>query len=84
MNLFLSGAITMAYLVASLFFFRFLRRTADPLFLWFAIAFLIFAIQRIALSFMGNGNEDNAAIYAVRLLAFILILIGIWQKNRRR
>ena len=49
---FLSGAITLGFLVAALFFLRFWRRTRDNLFLAFAAAFALLglgqAVQALA------------------------------------
>jgi hypothetical protein len=78
---FISGAITTAYLVSALYFLKFFRRTGDALFAWFAAAFLVFAIQRFALFVVGNGDETDAIIYGVRLIAFLMILFAIVQKN---
>jgi hypothetical protein len=49
MNAMLAGAIAMASIVISLFFFRFWRSTRDRLFLFFAISFLLEALNRILL-----------------------------------
>ncbi len=78
----LSGAIVMAYLVAGLFFLRFWKRSGDSLFIFFAIAFWILAGQRTALTLTEERNEDTLAYYVVRLAAYILILVAIWNKNR--
>jgi hypothetical protein len=82
MNQVLSGAIVMAYVVAGLFFLRFWKRSSDTLFIYFAIAFWILAVQRLALTLTSEGNEDNLLFYIIRLAAFVLILLAIWNKNR--
>lgn len=77
---FLSGALTLGYLVAALYFLRFRRDTGDRLFLYFAAAFALFAAQRM----MPLGTADfEPQSYVVRLLAFLLILVGIVDKNMR-
>src|SRR6187401_26863 len=43
---FLSGALFCAYVIASIHFLRFWRRTGDVLFRYFAIAFLLFAVNQ--------------------------------------
>lgn len=80
---FLLGIIVAASLTAGLFFLRFWRRTRDPLFLAFALAFTIEGINRIGFLFVTRPNEGSPAIYVVRLLAFLLILAAILHKNRR-
>ncbi len=84
MNLLLLGAIAMASLVAGLFFFRFWRDTGDRLFLYFAVSFLIEGINRAALGMSSDPNEGEPFFYFVRLLSFILIIVGIVQKNLAR
>lgn len=78
----LSGAIAVASLLASLFFLRFWRQTRDRFFLYFALSFLIEAANRVALGVLWIVDEDGAAFYSVRLIAYGLILLAIWQKNR--
>lgn len=81
-----SGAMVMAYLTAGLFFLRFWRDTRDRLFAAFAAAFCLLAIQRGALSLVLHADGEGAAVwlYAIRLLAFLLILAAIIDKNRAR
>ena len=76
-----SGAMTMMYLLAGLFFLRFWSRTKDGLFIYFAIAFWILAAQRFGLGITSEGLEYDVWFYLARLIAFVLILAGIWQKN---
>lgn len=82
MDQMLSGAIATASLVASLFFFRFWRQTRDRFFLNFALSFLIEAGNRVALGVLWVADEDGAVFYSVRVIAYGLILLAIWQKNR--
>ena len=78
----ISGAILMGYLVVGLFFLRFWRDTRDRLFLIFAIAFGILAVQRLALVLTRDMLESQTGLYLVRLFAFLLILAAIVDKNR--
>ena len=78
MILFLSGVLTMGYLIAALFFLRFWKESGDRLFAWFSAAFLILAVQRTLVVLM----PQSELVYVVRLLAFVMILIAIWDKNR--
>jgi len=77
-----TGAIAVASLVAGLFFFRFWRQSRDKFFLYFALSFWIEAANRLALALLVGAEEDGALFYSVRLLAYALILLAIWQKNR--
>jgi uncharacterized membrane protein YeiB len=77
-----SGAILMGYAVCALFFLRFWRQTHDRLFLVFALAFGLLGIQRLALVLTEPVEEWRTGLYVVRLLAFLLILGAIVDKNR--
>jgi peptidoglycan/LPS O-acetylase OafA/YrhL len=76
----ISGVLVAGYLVAALFFLRFRRETGDRLFLVFSIAFALLAVQRLALALT---TRSETLIYGLRLLAFVLILGAIVDKNRK-
>ncbi len=78
----ISGALMMGYFVAGLYFLRFWRDTRDRLFGIFAAAFWLLALQRLALALTTQYFEDVTWLYGVRLLAFVLILLAIIDKNR--
>jgi uncharacterized membrane protein HdeD (DUF308 family) len=80
---FLLGVIATASLTAGVFFLRFWRDTRDSLFLAFSVAFMIEGLNRCALLLLKHPNEGSPWIYLVRLFAFMLILGGIVNKNRR-
>jgi hypothetical protein len=77
-----SGAIVTGYLVGGLFFLRFWRSSADRLFVIFAIAFWILAAQRLLLALLAWEADAHVYLYLIRLLAFVLIIIAILDKNR--
>jgi hypothetical protein len=81
---FLLGIIVTCSLTAGMFFLKFWRRTRDPLFLAFSLAFTIEGLNRTAILFLVHPNEGSPAIYLVRLFAFLIILAAILWKNRRR
>jgi uncharacterized membrane protein HdeD (DUF308 family) len=82
MNLFLLGAVSMGFAVAGLFFLRFWKETKDRLFLAFAAAFFIEAVNRGALALSAKPNEGAPFFYVVRLLAYVVILVAVADKNR--
>jgi hypothetical protein len=82
---FLNGASAMGACTCGLFFLRFWHRTRDRLFLIFGLAFWLLAADRIISVFHYDAQEETrSAIYLIRLLAFLMILGGIWDKNRSR
>ena len=80
---FLSGAITMGFLVAGLLFLRFWKRTREPLFASFAIAFWLLGISQALLVLNVVPVEERSWLYLLRLGAFALILVSVWRANRR-
>ena len=78
----ISGALVMGYFVAGLYFLRFWRDTRDRLFGIFAAAFWLLATQRAALALTSDPGGEQVMLYMVRLLAFVLILAAIIDKNR--
>jgi hypothetical protein len=81
---YISGLITMAYILAGIFFLRFWRRTDDGLFVNFALAFWLLALNQAIVSLAGIVREEQSWIYLLRLLAFLLIIVGIVRKNYGR
>lgn len=82
MSDFLGGALVMASGVVGLFFLRFWRRSQDKFFLYFALAFWIMGLNWMLLT-LKREDEPKTALYALRLVAFALILWAIWVKNRK-
>jgi hypothetical protein len=80
---FLSGAVSLGALVASLFFLRFWRKTSDRFFLAFAVAFLLLALNQAFAQWIGAADERAGYIYLLRVVAFVLILAAIIDKNLR-
>ncbi|HEV7800106.1 MAG TPA: DUF5985 family protein [Burkholderiales bacterium] len=78
---FLSGAVTLAYVVATLYFVHFWRRTSDRLFLAFALAFALLALNQVTVFTLGVDDERYNYAYILRVLGFVLILVAIIDKN---
>ncbi len=84
MNDILIGAISMASFIVGLFFFRFWRTTADRFFLFFAVSFWLESANRLLLAATSGLREDSPFYYMIRLLAYMLIVIAIIDKNRSK
>jgi hypothetical protein len=80
---FLSGAITMGFLVAGLLFLRFWKKTREPLFASFAWAFWLLGLAQALLALSVVPVEERSWLYLLRLAAFALILTSVWRANRR-
>lgn len=83
MRQFILGLLTMTTLIAGLFFLRYWRASGDRLFAFFALAFGTMSASWIALAVTRATFEGIYYVYLIRLLAFVLIIIGIVDKNRR-
>lgn len=78
---FVSGALTLGFFVAAVFFLKFWYRTRDRLFLAFAAAFVLLALNQTFAAFLGAGDELTPFTYVLRVLGFVLILLAIVDKN---
>ena len=82
---FIMGTIAMASGIVAMFFLRFWRDTGDRLFGMFAASFLLLGITRLGLVLTKEHLEEGQTYwYWVRLAAFVLILVAIIDKNRKR
>ncbi len=83
-HLMMLGALTMASITAIVFFLRFWRTSRDRLFLFFAGAFAVLAVDWVAVAAFGQLESVRHYVYLVRAGAFLLIILGIVDKNRRQ
>jgi membrane-associated PAP2 superfamily phosphatase len=79
---FLSGAVALGFAVCALFFLRFWHRTREELFLAFSLAFILLGVGQTILALASIPTEERGSLYLIRLLAFALILVAIYRKNR--
>lgn len=80
---FLWGATTLGCWVIGLFFLRFWRTTRDRLFAFFAAAFWVMSLNWLALVALAPAQESRHLVYVVRVVAFLILIVGILDKNRR-
>lgn len=88
---FFAGITVATFTASGLFFFKFWKASHDRFFLFFAGACWLLAFERT----LGMGvhaiqeplrtaaTEASGWFYCFRLLAFVIILIGVVDKNRR-
>lgn len=81
---FLSGAVTMGFVIGAVFFLRFWRRTRDRFFVAFAVAFLLLALNQALAQWLGAADERVMYTYLLRVLGFVMILVAIIDKNTGR
>jgi hypothetical protein len=79
----LLGMLCMGCGLIGLYFLRYWRRTGDPIFAWFSIAFAAMALNWLGLALVEPESEVRHTLYLLRLAAFALIIAGVVDKNRR-
>lgn len=81
----LSGMLVMGCWIVGMFFIRYWRQSADRLFLLFGVSFWLLAIERAIPNLLAiPRDETSTSIYLIRLVAFVVILYAIVDKNRSR
>ena len=80
---YMHGALVMGCFIVGLKFLKYWRLSRDRFFIFFAAAFWIFALGWGLRAFIESHGEHGHFAYLPRLVAFLLILIGIFDKNRR-
>jgi hypothetical protein len=78
---FFHGMVTMGFIVAGLFFLRFWKRTKDGLFVAFALAFWLLALNQAFLGFSFGATPDQSWEFLPNLGAFGLLILAILMKN---
>ena len=83
MKYYVWGVLAMSTLVAAMFFLRYWRTTRDRLFAFFAVAFVAMSAQWTASALAGTDEVHHAYLLLLRVCAFLSIIVGILDKNRR-
>lgn len=78
---FFSGIVTAGFLASGLFFLRFWSRSRDFLFLAFAAAFWLLALNVAVVILIPEPEEARSWFYLIRVVAYVLIAIAIVRKN---
>jgi hypothetical protein len=80
---FLQGVCATGAGAIGLVFLRFWRETQDVLFGFFGVAFWILAANWTWLAITSPTEEYQPYVYGLRFFAFVLIIVGILDKNRK-
>jgi hypothetical protein len=81
LDLYLLGFITASSLAAALFFLRFFRASRDPLFIAFAVFFLVQAFHEVWVVRLSQPNEGSPWLFLIRLVSVLGVLVAIAWKN---
>jgi hypothetical protein len=80
---FLHGGLTIASIATALFLARFYQQTSDRLFALFSGSFFVLGVHWALLGLLPREGEHRPLAYVLRLIAFVLILAAVVDKNRR-
>ena len=80
---FLQAVAATAAFINGVFFWRFRRETGERLFTLFACAFWLLSVSWAVLAVFNPTGESLPYVYCLRLLAFVLMIVGIVDKNQR-
>lgn len=80
---FLWGVSAMGGWAVGLHFLRFWRETRDRFFAFFAAAFWTLGLNWLGLALTNPADEARTYYYVLRLVAFLMIIGAILDKNRR-
>jgi hypothetical protein len=83
MSDFINGGIMMTYATIALFFWQFWKKSHDRFYVMFSAAFGILALNRL-MPTVPSPDEGLPTHYVVRLIAFVLIVLAIIDKNYSR
>lgn len=84
MNEFLWGAISATSFAIGLRFLRMWTDSRDRLFALFALAFWVLGLNWLLLAIAQPPDETRHYFFVLRLLAFLLIIAAILDKNWRK
>ena len=79
---FLLGVAATAAWISAMLFLRYWRESRDILFALFALAFMLLGLSWALLSIFNPVGDASPFIYGLRLVAFLLIIAAVIQKNR--
>ena len=79
--IYLAGMVTAGFLACGLFFVRFWWRSRDFLFIAFAVAFWLLAMNNAFVVLWPEPQEQRSWFYLLRIAAFLLIAVAIVRKN---
>jgi len=79
---FLQAVSATAAWVSATIFLRYWRESRDMLFALFAVAFTLLGLSWALLSILNPDRDASPYIYGLRLVAFLLLIAAVIQKNR--
>lgn len=78
---FLYGMNSMGFVLAGLFFWRFWRKSAETIFVFFSAAFLLFALDQLFHAVRAAPASVHDWPFLFRLAGFGLLIYGVLKKN---
>ena len=83
MKYFVWGVLAMGCLVVAVYFLHYWRSSRERLFMFFSAAFALMAVQWTLSALTGTDESQHSYLLILRILAFLSIIAGVMDKNRR-
>ena len=83
MKYYMWGVLATSCLVVAMFFLHYWRDSRERLFMFFSAAFALMAVQWTASALSGTDEKHHAYLLILRILAFLCIIAGIMDRNRK-
>ena len=80
----LSGIVMVGFVLAAALFFQRARESGDRLFLAFAIALALLAVNQVLVIWLGDDDENIGYAYLLRVVAFLVVLAALVPRALRR
>jgi hypothetical protein len=80
----LTAMTAMASFGVAVFFLRYWHQARERLFLYFALGFALLGANWTILSALSATQGPRHLVYLIRLFGFVLIIVGVVDKNRAR
>jgi Family of unknown function (DUF5985) len=83
MKYYVWGVLATGSLMVAMFFLHYWRSSRERLFVFFSAAFALMALQWTASALSGTDEARHAYLLILRILAFVCIIAGVLERNRR-
>jgi Family of unknown function (DUF5985) len=83
MKYYMWGVLAMGCLVVAMLFLRYWRTSHQRLFVFFSAAFALLSVQWTLSALSGTDEANHADLLILRIFAFLCIIAGVLDRNRR-
>lgn len=89
---FIAGVAMLAFAASGVFFLKFWKASRNRFYALFSTSCFLLAAERITLilrkgfdqPIRSEITEANSWVYLIRLAAFLILILAIWDQNRKK